>query len=185
MEYSLSYWCDLYKKYKENSLCLDIETIGFNRAICMVGLYKPQDGLIDCDVFIRGKNLNKEILKESFQGCKMIITYNGISFDIPRIKKEFPGVIPEDVQMLDLYLLAKQLNYNTNLKLLESCMGIDRLHEESKQRGIAIKLWRKYANGGNQEALKKLIEYNKQDTINLYPLAEKLIKMAQKKINQN
>jgi uncharacterized protein YprB with RNaseH-like and TPR domain len=64
---------------------------------------------------------------------------------------------------------------------LETTLNIDRLFEHTKRRFIAAKLWRKYSLGKNQQALLTLIEYNKQDTINLYPIAEQLVAMALKK----
>jgi len=178
MDDQTKYWCELYKKLKHEALCLDIETTGFNGSITLVGLYNPRDGLMEHTYFIRNKDLNTENLKKAFQNCKLLITYNGASFDVPRIKREFPGSIPEEVLNFDLYLLAKKLKLNTNLKVLETTLGIDRLHEESKKRHIAVNLWKKYAHGKNEKALLALIEYNKQDTINLYPLAEKLIERA-------
>lgn len=122
---------------------------------------------------IRGQNLTRENMLWALQGCKLFITYNGIKFDLKRIREDFPGIIPYDIPVLDLYRFAKRCGIKTDLKTLENTFGIDRMEQFSKRKGIAVNLWRRYQNG-DQEALRKLLEYNRQDTINLYPLAEEL-----------
>ena len=102
----------------------------------MVGLYQPKDGLIECQQFVKGRDLNRENLAHAFAGCTMLITFNGRKFDVPRIKREFPGVIPK-VPLIDLYLFARRLDLKTNLKVLENTFGIDRLDPRTKIRGIA------------------------------------------------
>ena len=179
---ALKYWINLYKKNKFDSLCLDIEvTGGKDREISVIGLYRPKDGIIENIALVKGDNLTLENLKYEFQGIKMLITFNGKSMDIPMIKKEFPGVIPENMPIFDVYYVAKELNLDTNLKLLEKTLEVPRLHEFSEKRRIAVKLWNKWEKYHDKRALEMLIEYNKQDTINLYPLAEKLVEIAEKK----
>ena len=177
------YWINLYKELKQNCLCLDIETCYYNGPISVIGLYKPQEGEIICQQFIKDKNLTKENLKQAFKGCKLLLTYNGFALDIPKINSEFPNTIPKNIKIFDLYLFAKGLGINTNLKVLETTCGINRLKESSKRRGQTAKQWTQYKKNNNQNALNELLEYNKQDTINLYFLAEELIQIAEKIIN--
>jgi uncharacterized protein len=175
---------DLYDKLKHKAVCLDLEFTGMNKAISLAGIYKPSNGVVKCESYLRGKDLTKENLKKSFKGSKILITFNGNSSDIPMLEKEFPGVLPKDIISMDLYLIAKDLGLNTNLKVLENTLGIDRLNEFTKRRRIAAKLWKKYSKKNNKKALELLIEYNKQDTINLYPIAEKLVEIAHKKLKK-
>lgn len=174
---SIDYWCKKYSELKNYALCLDLEGDG-NKGISVVGLYIPKDGEIDSFAFIKNQNLDIENLRPFFSKAKMLITFNGFSFDIPQLKKDFPGLIPEDIPVFDIYILAKNLGLDTNLKVLETTLGIDRMDDFSKRRKIATRLWLKYQKYGDEVALARLIEYNKQDTINLYPLAEKLIEIA-------
>jgi uncharacterized protein YprB with RNaseH-like and TPR domain len=171
----LQYWCELYERHKQTALCLDIEVTRFNGPISIVGLYKPKDGLIECQQFVKGRDLNQRNLTKAFVGCTLLITFNGRKFDVPRIKREFPGAIPH-VPIIDLYLIASRLNLKTNLKVLENTFGIDRLDPRTKRRGIAVRLWKRYITYKDEKALALLLEYNKQDTVNLYPLAEELMK---------
>jgi uncharacterized protein YprB with RNaseH-like and TPR domain len=181
MTYSLKQWIDLFKKHKHEAICLDIETTGMNGDISLVGLYTPKDGEIIHTYFLKDINLNQENLKQAFKGGKFLITYSGYLLDIPKIDEEFPGVIPKNIPIFDIYLFAKKLGINTNLKALENTLGIDRLDDYTKKRHIAVKMWNRYKKYNDKKALATLIEYNKQDTINLYFLAEKLIKMLEEK----
>lgn len=175
----LQYWRKLYDRHKKTALCLDIEVSRFNGPISVVGLYQPKDGLIECQQFVKGKDLIRENLSKAFASCTMLITFNGRKFDIPRIKREFPGVVP-NVPNLDLYLIARRLDLKASLKVLENSFGIDRLDPRTKRKGIAVRLWKRYIKYGDDKALALLLEYNKQDTVNLYPLAEELMGMVAK-----
>ena len=52
----------------------------------------------------------------------MLNTYNGKAIEVPMIEKEFPGVLPK-VPMIDIYIWAKALNLDTNLKVLETTLS--------------------------------------------------------------
>lgn len=184
MPESLRYWCGLYQRLKYESFCVDIETDRFNGSISVIGLYMPKEGPIEFHSFVRGHNLLADELKTILQDCRLLITYNGLRFDVPKIRKDFPGVLPEKVPVIDLYLFARRLALNTNLKVLENTFCIERMDERTKRRGIAVKLWRKYERYGDKTALQTLVEYNRQDTINLYPLAEELVALVYKRLNE-
>ena len=178
MPLPLRYWCKLYARHLNESLCVDIETTHFNGPISVMGVFKPEDGPVESLSFVRGRDLTQENLRTVFSDVRLLITFNGVSFDIPRIRREFPGALPESIPVLDLYRLAWRLGFNTNLKVLENTFGISRLEEEQSQRFSAVRLWKRYAAFRDEEALQKLIAYNRQDTINLYPLANYLVGMA-------
>jgi uncharacterized protein YprB with RNaseH-like and TPR domain len=177
MEIPLSFWKKLYNRFKDDSLCLDVEATYWDGPISVIGIYRPKEGEIDYQSFVKGINLTEENLKAAFADCKLLITFNGTKYDVPEIMKQFPGVIPGKIPVLDLYLLAKNLNLDTGLKTLEKTFNIFRVDSVDNKRKISTKLWRKYEQKKNQRALNTLIEYNRQDTINLYPLAEKMMEM--------
>jgi uncharacterized protein YprB with RNaseH-like and TPR domain len=178
MRPSLLHWCDLYNKFKYSSLCLDIETTHFNGPISVIGLYQPKEGVMECLQFIKHQNLSRENLVQSFKNCKMLITFNGRYFDVPKVKKEFPGVISDSLPIVDLYLISRKLKLNTNLKTLENTFSINRPFLSSKRKVRPTRLWQNYEKTKNPRFLELLLEYNRQDTINLYPLAEELISLA-------
>src|SRR3989344_2560093 len=144
MAANLSYWSNLYKTFKKESICLDIEVTDFGGPISLIGIYTPKPGLIECQTFIKGRNLNKESMQTLFSNAKLLITFNGLAFDIPKIKSEFPGLIPDNLKILDLHLFAKALNMPHSLRTLENTFGIERLTKDSERKGIAIKLWNQH-----------------------------------------
>ena len=179
MDNSLRYWGDLYRRQKSNAVCIDIERASFNGPISVIGWYEPKDGVIECNFFIKGKNLNAENLRKTLSKYKLVITYNGLYYDIPVIQREFPGVFPKDIRVLDLYLFARKLNLDTNLKVLENTLHVERSYEGTLKKGRTTRLWQRYEKYGDRQALNRLLEYNKQDVVNLYPLAEELISMVE------
>jgi len=176
MVQSLLYWCELYKWFKTKAVCIDIETTCFNGSIAVVGIYRPKEGKIEYESYVRGINLSDENLRKALDGCMMLITYNGIVFDVQRINREFPGIIPDKIPVIDLYRFACRLGMKTNLKILENTLGVERSEDFTKKRRIAVKLWKRYEKYKDQKALEMLVEYNREDTVNLYPIAEALVK---------
>ena len=80
----------LYPFFKEDAVFLDIETMGYYGNITVIGLF---DG-IDTKMMVRGINLEKEIIKKELSKYKLIVTFNGSSFDLPVIERYFQGVLP-------------------------------------------------------------------------------------------
>jgi len=175
----LKHWKSLYEKFKKQALCIDVEATYWDGPISIIGVYKPKEGEIEYAAFVRGKNLTIENLKQVFKDCKLLITFNGINYDVPEIKKQFPGAIPDNIPVVDLYLLARRLNLNAGLKTLEQSFKIFRKEEVDNKGKLATKMWKKFEQTGDKRFLNTLIEYNRQDTINLYPLAEKVMGMIE------
>jgi uncharacterized protein len=173
----LSHWKELYQKFKHEAICIDVEATYWDGPISVIGIYRPKEGEIEYHSFIRGVNLTPGNLKKMLTGCKLLITFNGTNYDVPEIEKQFPGVLPKNVPAIDLYLLARRLELDTNLKVLERTLGISRLESVENKRKISTKMWNRYEKKKDQKALNMLIEYNRQDTINLYPLAEKIMEL--------
>ena len=173
----LSHWKELYLKHRHEALCLDVEAAYWDGPISVIGMYLPKEGEIEYYSFVRGVNLTPENLKQMLAGCKLLITFNGTNYDVPEIKKQFPGIIPDSLPVIDLYLLARRLELDTNLKVLEKTFNIFRVDAVDNKRKISTKMWKKYEQKKDQRALNTLIEYNRQDTINLYPLAEKIMEL--------
>jgi uncharacterized protein len=61
------------------------------------------------------------------------------------------------------------------LKGVERCLGIERKLKEVN--GLeAIRLWWRWVNDYDQSALQTLLDYNKEDVVNLKVLKERLIR---------
>lgn len=172
MASSLKYWRKVYEDSKDRSVCVDIERAWFNGPIAIVGVYRPREGVIECEQFVRGKNLTAGALRAALYDAKLLITYNGLRNDVPAIEAQFPGAIAPDRRVLDLYLLSRIFQVNASLKTWEDTLGIPRAPGGTIRKGHAIRLWQRYEQRLDAKALAVLLEYNRQDTVNLYPVAE-------------
>ncbi|MBI3033063.1 ribonuclease H-like domain-containing protein [Candidatus Woesearchaeota archaeon] len=168
----------LYEHFKEDACFLDIETSGQNGYITVVGVY---DGY-ETKTLIKGKSLYPELIKKVLQPYKLIITFNGSTFDLPMLEKFAPNMIP-NIPHIDLRHCCAKLDLTGGLKHIEEKLNIHRpLHLKGYGGDHAIDLWRAYIASGREEYLNRLVEYNNEDTINLKPLAEYCYKELKKKI---
>ena len=101
----------------------------------------------------------------------IMVTFNGSNFDIPHLKKAFPGIsLPPS--HIDLMFLMKNLGYSGGLKKIEKSFDLRRAPEIDGLNGYdAVRLWQAYLNG-HESALDLLLDYNAADILNLQPLME-------------
>ncbi len=147
---------------------LDIET-DRNGNICVIGIHTEPSGFVQW----HGENINTDDIERELQRASTIVTFNGDSFDLPTIKKYLNIDLKEMCSSRDLFKLKKRLGISGGLKDLEKMFGIKR-----KTEGIdgykAVLLWERYMRRGRPDDLSLLLEYNKEDVLNLIPLEEKL-----------
>lgn len=147
---------------------LDIETTGLDigrDALTVVGLY---DGSRKRS-FIRGENL--EDLPHALEDRQLLVTFNGLRFDVPFLQRAFPRMRLDQLHM-DLMDPLHRLGYWGGLKRIERHLGIERSEETSGIGGFeAVRLWEAY-QAGDDDALDTLVAYNREDVVNLEPLAE-------------
>jgi len=154
---------------------LDIETTGLSRFydyITVIGIYRchcKDNGLIQ----LIGKEITRGNLTSALKDINTIHTYNGTRFDLPFIAFSLGIDLSVKYHHRDLMYDCWHNNLYGGFKSVEQQLGIRR-----KLVGIggleAIQLWWSYYNNGNQSALVQLLEYNKEDVINLKTLKEKL-----------
>jgi len=155
---------------------LDIETTGLSwldSKITVIGLYLV-DGSDSRLVQMVGKEITRDSLLEALRMVKTIFTYNGSRFDLPFINAALGIDLSGLFVHCDLMYDCWQSNLYGGFKAVEAQLGIRR-----QLKGIkgwdAIVLWRKYWDYGDQNALALLLQYNKEDVINLKALRERLI----------
>ncbi|MBI3035486.1 ribonuclease H-like domain-containing protein [Candidatus Woesearchaeota archaeon] len=165
----------LYEFFKEDAVFLDIETTGLsknNNDITVFGLY---DGLIT-KTMIKGINLDYGALKKELQKYKLIVTFNGASFDLPFIEKQYPNLLPK-VPNFDVRSVTDRLGLKGGLKQIEKTLGIKRGNIVDKfYGGDALTLWRMYRATGDDYYLNLLVEYNEYDIMNLKTVAEHCVR---------
>ena len=150
---------------------LDIETTGLHPGysqITVVGIYLTsgnESGVIQ----LVGDDITEHSLLRSLQGVDTIYTYNGSRFDLPFIYVHHKVNIARQFKHCDLMYHCWRRNLYGGLKAVERQLGIER-----QLKGIggyeAVRLWWRYINDYDRDALATLLEYNREDVVNLRTL---------------
>ena len=157
----------LYDNFRDEAVFLDIETNGYYGSITVIGLYDGNE----TKTFVRGYNLDRALIEKELQKSKMIVTFNGSSFDLPVIEKFFGFQIHKP--HVDLRHVCARIGLNGGLKAIEKVRGIKRAEEvEGISGSDAVYLWEQFKSTKDTDYLNKLIKYNEEDIINLKPLAD-------------
>jgi uncharacterized protein len=145
---------------------LDIET-DRQGSVCVVGIFSQSGGFVQ----FYGDGITADNVENALSGAKTIVTFNGDLFDLPTLDKSFNLDLKGTCCSLDLLKVKKSLGLRGGLKELEKMYGIPR-QTEGIDGYKAILLWEKYLKRGQKGALKLLLEYNKEDVLNLVRLEE-------------
>lgn len=152
----------LIPDFRDTIAYVDIETTGLNKdtdEITTIALYNGKEMF----TYVNGKNLKQFPI--DIQQYKIIVTYNGKTFDIPFIEKYF-GIHLKHAH-LDLRYLLEALDLTGGLKMIEYKLGIDHGNLRAVNDFFAITLWREYHRNKNASALETLLAYNCADVISL------------------
>jgi uncharacterized protein len=162
-----------------NEAYLDIETTGLSTRRCyitVVGMYLVGNGEQQM-VQLVGDDVSGERIMAALTGVRTIYTFNGSRFDLPFIHAHTNVNLEDHFFHRDLMRDCHQRNIRGGLKAIERRLGIPRKLTEVDGYG-AIQLWWRYVNDYDEDALKTLLEYNKEDVVNLQTLKDKLLQMA-------
>ncbi len=155
---------------------LDIESTGLYPRydeITVVGVYLT-DGASTRFAQLVGEDITADSILEALQGAATIYTYNGSRFDLPFIHYRFGVNLVRLHNHCDLMYHCWRKNLYGGLKRVERQLGFERrLCEVDGYE--AVKLWWRYINDYDEEALRTLLEYNKEDVLNLKTLKERLL----------
>ncbi len=155
---------------------LDIETTGLSpqlSEITVVGIYVT-GGEENKFIQFVGQDINGDSILESMKGVKRLYTFNGHRFDLPFIFIRHGVSLEQHFEHHDLMNQCWERNLYGGLKAVERCLGIERRIKEVN--GLeAVRLWWQYVNNYDQSALKTLLEYNKEDVVNLKTLRDRLL----------
>ena len=168
----------LFEEFKDDAVYLDIETADYYGYITVIGLYDGKD----TKTMVRGFNLDKGLLARELSQYKLIITFNGASFDLPVIRRYFGGVAP-DIPHIDLRGVCAKVGLVGGLKKIEATMGIKRPDDLAYVYGDdACWLWHRFQQTKDLSYLDTLVRYNEEDIVNLKPIAERVIAELWKRI---
>ncbi len=152
----------LYSHFKEDAGFLDIET-GSRGEVTIVGI----SNYYETKHLVKGFNLEREFLEKSLQPFKILITFNGGSFDLPKLKKEFG--IKMLIPHIDLKPLCINLGMKGGLKEVEKTLDLKR---PEHLYGNPVDLWKAFHASGDKEYLELLLRYNAEDCENLKKVME-------------
>ena len=150
---------------------LDIETgdddLGF-AGISAIGWF-DRDGP---RIFLAGRDLH--LFPQVARGQSMLVTFNGLSFDVPILRRAFPEWTPPGCHV-DLRHVLARLGHDGGLKSIERGLHELRLARPAHLAAIdgwdAGWLWRRgRGRHGDRDALRLFAEYNLHDVIHLRTL---------------
>jgi len=156
---------------------LDIETTGLSpveSVITVIGVLLLED---EKERFVQlvDNDITAENLLHMLGGVETIYTYNGSRFDLPFIYARLGVDLVQNFGHCDLMYNCWEHHLYGGLKRVEQKLGIKRKLPEID--GLAaVRLWWRYVNDYDENALKVLCEYNQEDASNLRILKNKLHK---------
>ena len=154
---------------------LDIETTGLSRYysdLTVIGIALERGRECKVIQLLENDIYDAKLLK-ILKGVDEIYSYNGSRFDLPFIKVKLGTDLNSRFKHTDLMYDCLRQNLKGGLKIVERKLGIKRQLTDIDGY-MAVKLWFDYINSNNQESLKTLLTYNKEDIINLRVLRRKL-----------
>jgi len=155
---------------------LDIETTGlspWDSEITVIGIHLCNG---DDTRFIQlvGKDISAQSILEALNNVEVLYTYNGSRFDLPFIHSRLGANLEETFTHRDLMYDCWNENLFGGFKAVERQLGIERKLTEVNGYE-AVRLWWRYVESFDLDALNTLLEYNKEDVLNLKKLKELLI----------
>lgn len=156
----------LYDYFRDSVIFLDVEA-DYRKQIYLIGIY---DGF-DIKFLVKNKNLYRDILKQILNSFKLIVTFNGSSYDLPLIEKQFK--ININIPHIDLKHFCNKNDLTGTLKEIETKLKIKR---PKHLKGSPVDLWKTMHASCDEEYFKLLLNYNEEDVINLKFILEKIMK---------
>jgi uncharacterized protein YprB with RNaseH-like and TPR domain len=157
----------LLPHFLDDALFLDIETGDDDVAYAGISAI----GLLDAEgprLLLGGRDLS--LFPSIAERHKLLVTFNGLSFDVPVLRNAFPAWEPPPLHV-DLRHVLARAGHHGGLKAIEVTLGMGR---PDHLRGVdgweACWLWRR-GRLGDRSALRCFAEYNLYDVVNLPALA--------------
>lgn len=164
-------WCEPHEV-----ALLDIETTGRTPGYDQITVIGLSDGTRE-RAFVADRPLGDDQplarFLEAIRAYKLVVTFNGQSFDLPFIERHFRAQnFHVDLPHIDLLWPARALGLTGSLKDMERQIGIVRDDGIAELRGNeAIGLWGAWKRG-DREAYDRLVSYCKADCTNLRRFAD-------------
>ena len=159
----------LFESFGDEAAYLDIETgddVWGRESISAIGFLDRKGPRL----LLAGRDL--QLFPELARDWNLLVTFNGLSFDVPILRRAFPEWVPP-AGHIDLRHLLARLGHRGGLKRIEreiSALHLARPPHLSRIDGwAACSLFRR-SREGDRDALRLFAEYNLYDVINLRTL---------------
>jgi uncharacterized protein YprB with RNaseH-like and TPR domain len=156
---------------------LDIETTGLTPSGCditVIGIHLRRRGNTDF-IQLVGKDATAHGVRDALAGADILYTYNGSRFDLPFIHAALGVNLAALFPHRDLMYDCWRNGLYGGLKVVERRLGIPRKLPDMNG-WEAVRLWWKYVESFDLNALNRLLEYNKEDVLNLKILKDRLLR---------
>lgn len=155
---------------------LDIETTGLSPVFDRLTVVGISIGDSETQIIqLVAPGINADLILGVLREVEVIYTYNGNRFDLPFIRSQAGLDLNQGFVHHDLMYDCWANNLYGGLKVVESILGIPRTLQEVNGKE-AVRLWERYERDQDQDALRILLEYNKEDVVNLKALKKMVCK---------
>ena len=154
---------------------IDIETTGLSRYysdLTVIGIALEKGRKCQIIQLIENDLYQGRLLK-ILKGVDEIYSYNSSRFDLPFIKVKLGVNLTDCFKHTDLMYDCWRQNLKGGLKVVEGLLDIKR-RLVGVDGFMAVQLWWDYVNNNNGHALKTLLEYNREDVVDLRFLRQRL-----------
>ena len=151
-----------------------------NHHITVLGLRVLQEGK-DSFLQLVNKDISKIALLTALKGTDLIVTYNGRSipdgvkgytgFDFPIIASQLGVVLDKQFKHLDLCPVCWRRGLRGGQKAIERSLRLKR-NRPGRDGAWADLTWRRYEKTGDENFLRELLEYNREDVFMLRRIQE-------------
>ncbi|MBR4369707.1 MAG: ribonuclease H-like domain-containing protein [Victivallales bacterium] len=163
-------WRLLHKHWSQCAF-LDIETSGldFDAEITVISVFYQHR----VHLFVKDENIDD--FPDFLLTLPFIATYNGSTFDIPKIIRNF-NIPMLPVPHVDLRWLCHRLDLTGGLKPIEHTLGIVRPTDLQGTDGDdAIRLWQEWQSRHDDMARYRLLKYCAADTLSLQLVTDRIL----------
>lgn len=161
-----------------NEAYLDIETTGLSLDydyITVVGI--SRGGRLDRRVEqLVSPDISAYRIMQMLKGVQVVYTFGGSNFDLPFLKRHYGIDGRNGFRHRDLRYECRRRNLCGGLKTVERQLGICRVRPDVDGRE-AVRLWWRYRNHYDYAALQLLLDYNREDVLNLKTLKQLLVNL--------
>jgi uncharacterized protein YprB with RNaseH-like and TPR domain len=160
----------LYAAFADDAACLDIETsddVVGHAGISAIGILDRRGPRL----LLAGRDL--DAFPDVAAEWKLLVTFNGLSFDVPILRRAFPAWQPPRAHV-DLRHVLVRLGHGGGLKAIErrlTALGLARPRRLAAVDGWDAAWLFRRGRDGDRTALRLFAEYNLFDAVDLRTLA--------------